>query len=113
MDTLYLFDVREQNGLFCLGRDEELIGRLSGFYNVIRTESERLGSLDDLAVSITDESPDSVLIRLSQNTDQLVCALLGCLARSGIRNVMLYSPEAGRTGTFHMPRITVDARRAY
>ena len=35
MERLYLFDVREENGLFSYGRDEETAARLREYYEVI------------------------------------------------------------------------------
>lgn len=98
MERLYLFDVREENGLFSYGRDEETAARLREYYEVILPSVEHMGSLDDMVVGILDEEPDLVLIRTADNCGQLDYAVARRLAQEGTGNLWILSGKAEEDG---------------
>ncbi|MCD8055035.1 MAG: hypothetical protein LUF00_13605 [Lachnospiraceae bacterium] len=71
MERLYLLDVREENGLFVYGRDEEMINSFGSCYEVIHSPVENMSSLDDMVITVLDEEPDLVVIRTEDNCAQL------------------------------------------
>ena len=98
MKRVYLLDICEKNGLFYYNREEKLEKRLSETYEVVCSETENLGTLDDVTVGIVDEEPEFVVIRISPNCSQFLYAAAVRLIEEGISSLLFLSARIKEPG---------------
>ena len=98
MNTVFFLDIIEQNGLYIFNRDQELISRLAKSFNAVVPSSDNISTLNDLVISIEDEEPDILLIRLNKNCSQLIISVIKTLVSEFSCRIVLLSDKVKKVG---------------
>lgn len=98
MKRVYLLDICEKNGLFYYQREEQLEKRLSETCEVVCSETENLGTLEDVTIGIVDEEPELVVIRIEKNCSQFLYAAAVRLIEEGLSSLLFLSPGVKKPG---------------